>query len=163
MVAPPGSPLAALEAAPFAVAMRQEFWLYPAVEIVHISGFVILVGSIVVFDLRLLGLTPEIPVRRLARHVLPWTLGAFLLIVPTGLLLFSAHAGDFLTNRAFQLKLLLIMLAGVNAGIFHTSTFRSVAGWDHMTNTPAAAKMHAVASLLLWFSVISCGRLLAYV
>src|SRR5687767_14370655 len=64
----------ALEAAPLAVSMRTELWLYPIVEIVHILGFALLVGSIVVLDLRLLGLSRALPVRTLARHVLPWTL-----------------------------------------------------------------------------------------
>ena len=104
------APLAVLESMPLAVAMRHDLWLYPIVEILHISGFVVLVGSIAVLDLRLLGLSRRLPVRDLAGHELPWTLGALLLIVPTGLLMFMAHATDFLVNRAFQLKLLLIEL-----------------------------------------------------
>jgi hypothetical protein len=143
--------------------MRQEFWLYPSVEIVHISGFVILVGSILVLDLRLLGFARELSVRRIARLILPWSIGAFVLIVPTGLLMFSAHASDFVSNRAFQLKLLLIMLAVVNAAVFHTGAYRAIGAWDHDTPTPGMAKVHAALSLTLWFSVISCGRLLAYV
>jgi hypothetical protein len=156
------TPLGVLESMPLAVAMRQELWLYPAVEIVHIAGLAVLVGSIVVLDLRLLGFSRSIPVSALTRHVLPWTAAAFMLIVPTGLLMFTAHAADFLTNRAFQLKLLLIMLAGVNAALFHVGTYRSVALWDRDVAPPARARAHAAVSLLLWFSVISCGRLLAY-
>jgi hypothetical protein len=155
-------PIAALEMMPIAVAMRQALWLYPIVEIVHITGFAVLVGSIVVLDLRLLGLSRDISARRLARHVLPWTIGAFLLIVPTGLLMFMAHASDFVSNRAFQLKLTLIGLAGVNAALFHTGTFSGVAKWDIAVAPPPAARAHAVASLLLWAGVIACGRLLAY-
>ena len=154
---------AAVEALPLAVAMRQDLWLYPIVEIIHISGFVVLVGSIATLDLRLLGLSRLLPVSTLARHVLPWTLGAFLLIVPTGLLMFMAHASDFLTNRAFQLKLLLIMLAAINAALFHAGVFRTAAQWDTGVMVPVAARMHAAFSLALWFSVIACGRLLAYV
>jgi hypothetical protein len=82
--------------------------------------------------------------------------------VPTGLLMFTAHASDFLTNRAFQLKLLLIMFAGINAALFHVGTYRTVALWDRDAAPPARARVHAAVSLLLWFSVISCGRLLAY-
>jgi hypothetical protein len=156
------TPLGVLESMPLAVAMRQELWLYPAVEIVHIAGLAVLVGSIVVLDLRLLGFSRSIPVSALTRHVLPWTIAAFMLIVPTGLLMFTAHAADFLTNRAFQLKLLLIMLAGLNAALFHVGTYRSVALWDRDAAPPARARAHAAVSLLLWFSVISCGRLLAY-
>jgi hypothetical protein len=156
-------PLAALESAPIAVAMRQELWLYPVVEITHILGFVVLVGSIVVLDLRLLGLSRSLPARALARHVLPWTLGAFFVIVPTGLLMFMAHASDLLTNRAFQVKLALILLAGVNAGVFHTGPFRKSLQWDRDVNPPARVKAHAAASIAIWIGVIACGRLLAYV
>ena len=156
-------PIAALEMAPIAVAMRQELWLYPAVEIVHIAGFVTLVGSIAMLDLRLLGLSRDISARRLAHHVLPWTLGALVLIVPTGLLMFVAHASDLIANRAFQLKLGLIALAGVNAAVFHTGAFRTVERWDAGVAPPPAAKLHAAASLAIWIGVIACGRLLAYV
>lgn len=156
------TPLAAIERSALALAMRQELWLYPAVEIAHITGFVVLVGSIAMLDLRLLGLSGELAVRQLARHVLPWTLGALLLIVPTGLMMFVAHASDLIANRAFQLKLLLIMGAGLNAAMFHMGPFRTVGSWDRGTKTPASAKVHAAASLALWLGVISCGRLLAY-
>lgn len=156
-------PIAALEMAPIAVAMRQALWLYPIVEIAHISGFVVLVGSIVVLDLRLLGLSRQISARQLARHVLPWTIGALFVIVPTGLLMFMAHASDFVTNRAFQLKLTLIGLAGVNAALFHTAVFSGVAKWDVAVAPPAAARVHAAVSLMLWAGVLACGRLLAYV
>ena len=156
-------PLGAIEGMPLAVAMRHELWLYPMVEIVHIAGFVVLVGTIVVLDLRLLGLGRTLSVRALTRHVVPWSAGAFLLIVPTGLLMFTAHASDFLTNRAFQLKLLLILCAATNAAVFHMSAYRSVDAWDRNASPPAGARLHAALSLTLWFSVIACGRLLAYV
>lgn len=156
-------PIAALESAPLAVAMRQELWLYPAVEIAHIAGFVVLVGSIVVLDLRLLGLSRSLSAHALARHVLPWSIGALLVIVPTGLLMFMAHASDLIGNRAFLVKLGLILLAGVNAAVFHTGAFRSYAQWDREIATPAAVKAHAGASLAIWAGVLTCGRLLAYV
>ena len=160
---PLAGPLAALESAPLAVAMRQDLWLYPVVEIFHISGFVVLVGSIVVLDLRLLGLSQAISARELSRHVLPWTLGALIVIVPTGLLMFIAHASDLVSNRAFQLKLVLIMLAGVNAAIYHTTASRGDVQWDRGASPPAAVKAHAAASLVIWAGVLACGRLLAYV
>jgi uncharacterized membrane-anchored protein len=151
-----------LESLPLAVAMRHDLWLYPVIEIAHIAGFVVLVGSIVVLDLRLLGFSRTLPVRSMTRHVLPWTFAALLLIVPTGLLMFIAHASDFITNRAFQLKLLMILFAAVNAGVFHTTVYRTVPQWDKDAAPPAAVKVHAALSLVLWFSVLACGRLLAY-
>lgn len=151
-----------IEQTALATAMRQDVWLYPAVEIVHIWGFVALVGSVAMLDFRLLGLSRQVSVRQLSRHLLPWTWGALLLIVPTGLLMFITHASDFISNRAFVLKLLLIFAAGINAAAFHLGPFRSVQSWDSGVATPAMAKLHAALSLLIWMGVISCGRLLAY-
>jgi len=154
--------IGAIEQSALAAAMRGELWLYPVVEIVHISGFVILVGSVAMFDLRLLGASRDLSVRGLARHLLPWSLAALLMIVPSGLLMFSAHAGDFVGNPAFVLKMTLLMLAAANAAAFHLGAFRSVANWDREATVPRSASLHAVASLGLWFSIIACGRLLAY-
>lgn len=162
MSAPAAAPLAAIEASPLAAAMRQLLWLYPAVEIVHIAGFVVLVGSVAVLDLRLLGLSRAIPVTRLARHTLPWALGALAAIVPSGLLMFVAHATDFIANPAFAAKMTLLLCAGANAAIFHAGVYRGVAAWDTGA-PPLAARAHAALSLALWFGVIACGRLLAYV
>lgn len=157
------APLVAIEASPLAVAMRHELWLYPAVEIAHICGFVVLVGSVVALDLRLLGLSRAISVRRLARHTLPWALGALALIVPSGLLMFIAHAADFVANPAFAVKMTLLMCAGANAAAFHAGVYRGVAAWDRDAPPPLVARAHAAVSLALWFGVIACGRLLAYV
>ena len=89
--------------------------------------------------------------------------GLRVVIVPTGFLMFMTHASDFLVNRAFQVKLALIMLAGVNAALFHTGASGKYALWDRDVVPPARVKAHAVASLAIWAGVISCGRLLAYV
>lgn len=157
-----GGVLAGIEATPLAQAMREWLWLYPIVEIVHILGFVVLVGAAVMFDLRLLGVSKKIPVRALARHLLPWSVAGLLLVVPAGLLMFSAHAMEFVDNEVFLLKLGLIALTGLNAAAFHTGVYRSVQSWDTNKLSPAVARLHAVASLALWVSVIACGRLLAY-
>jgi hypothetical protein len=145
-----------------AKAMREWLWLYPCVEIVHIVGFTILVGSVAMFDLRVLGLSKRIPVRALSRHLLPWSVGALVLIVPSGLLMFSAHAGDFLTNTAFQLKMALLVVAGLNAAFFHTGPYQSVKEWNVDAPAPMLAKISVILSLVIWLAVISCGRLLAY-
>ena len=157
----PGGAFGALEASGLGQAMRQWLWLYPAVEIVHIVGIGLLFGSIVVFDLRLLGFSRNIPVKRLASHVLPWSAGSFLLIVPSGLLMFTAHASDFLTNQVFMLKMGLILLAGINAGMLHAGAMRNAAQWD-LGLPPARVRIAAALSILLWIGVIFCGRFLAY-
>jgi hypothetical protein len=158
----PNTPLAAIEALPLAAAMRHSLWLYPVVEIVHILGFVLLAGSVAMLDLRLLGLSKSIPVTALARHILPWTLGALLLVVPTGLLMFIAHAGDFISNPAFITKMTLLSLAAGNALWFHVGPYQGVNKWQTNTSAPLAARASAALSLLLWVGIICCGRLLAY-
>lgn len=154
--------LGAIEASGLGGAMRNSLWLYPAVEIIHIIGFAVLFGSIAMFDLRLLGVSRSLPVRALARHLLPWTVGSLMLIVPSGLAMFSAHASDFVSNGAFLLKLVLLFAAATNAAAFHAGAYRTVDQWDRDRATPAAARMHATLSLMLWIAVIACGRLLAY-
>ncbi len=154
--------MGAIEMSALGVAMRQSLWLYPIVEIVHLTGIALLVGSIAMLDLRLLGLSSSVPVRRLAFHILPWTAASFLLIVPSGLSMFVAHAGDFIASPVFVLKICLILAAGVNAAVFHAGVFRGASDWDVNRAPPPAARVAAALSLALWVSVIACGRLLAY-
>jgi hypothetical protein len=156
------APLAWLERSGFAQAMREWLWLYPAVEIAHITGIVLLVGAVAMFDLRLLGVSRALPVNQLARHLLPWSVGGLALVVTTGLMMFSAHATEFWINPAFLVKMTLVVLAGVNALAFHVGVYRTVSRWNTGATAPAAARVAAVASLLLWVGVIACGRLLAY-
>lgn len=162
-MAPGAGLLGALERSPLAAAMRGDMWLYPIVEIFHIAGFIVLVGAVVMFDLRVLGLSRSISVRALARHLLPWSAGALIVIVPTGLMMFSAHASEFVDNGAFVLKLTLISIALTNAAAFHAGVFRGAVNWDTHVACPGAARAHALASLCLWIGVVSCGRLIAYV
>jgi hypothetical protein len=161
-----GGPVGALEASGLGQAMRQWLWLYPSVEIVHITGIGLLFGSIAILDLRLLGFSRSIPVKALARHVLPWTAAAFLLIVPSGLMMFTAHASDFISSPVFAIKMCLLLAAGANAALFHTIVFPSVAVWDsaemRKLPPPPSARIAGALSLLIWVSVIACGRLLAY-
>jgi len=151
-----------LAALPFSQAMRSSLWLYPIVEIVHIIGFATLVGSVLMFDLRLLGFAPQLPVRSLGGHLLPWSVASLALIVPAGLMMFAAHPQDFIGNPIFLLKLALIVTAGINATLFHRGVYRSVYAWNAGTAAPPGAKLHALASIVIWVAVICCGRLLAY-
>ena len=152
-----------LETSSLAGAMRQWQWLYPIVEIVHILGFVVLVGAAVMFDLRLLGRSRATSVRALAAHLLPWARGAVLLVALSGSLLFLTQAGTYAQSRVFALKLSLIAAAGLNAAVFHAGAFRTVAGWDQGMRAPLPARLAGALSLLLWTGVITAGRLLAYV
>ncbi|MGA7984646.1 MAG: DUF6644 family protein, partial [Burkholderiales bacterium] len=121
----------------------------------------LLVGSIAVFDLRLLGLSRSLSVRRLAAHLLPWTAASFLLIVPSGLLMFLARAQELIGSPLFALKMMLLLAAGTNAALFHAAVFRGAAAWDVDAPPPWQARVCAGVSLLIWVSVIVCGRTLA--
>jgi hypothetical protein len=150
-----------LEYTDLAVSIRRSPWLFPAIEIIHIIGFIFLVGSAFLFDLRLLGIARRLSVEEVANYVLPWSRRSLLFVVPSGLLLFISQAKALSTNGVFGLKLILILMALTNAGIFHRFTFRSVSNWS-TSDTPAAAKAAALISLALWTCVITCGRLIAY-
>jgi hypothetical protein len=151
-----------LETSGVAVAMRQWAWLYPIVEVVHIVGFVVLVGSALSFDARLLGRSRTLAVSALEHHLLPWARWSLLLVVPTGLLMFTAHATEMADNPALRLKLILIAAALLNAAVFHRWPFRSVGDWDTEVVGPGAARAAGMLSIGLWIAVITCGRLIAY-
>ncbi len=155
------TPAGAIETSALARYMREAMWAYPAVESVHIVALAVVVGSIVIVDLRLMGLSRGLSVARLAAHALPWTLAAFAVAVLSGTLMFTAHAEDFLTNRVFLLKMGLILLAGINAGLLHAGAMRHAAAWDKAL-PPPRVRLAAGLSILLWIGVIFCGRLLAY-
>ena len=148
------TPLAGLEASAFGQAVREWF---PLVKGVHLAGIGLLVGTIAVVDLRLLGLLRQRSVRSLARRLLPWTAGSFLLIVPSGLSMFVGYASDLIASPVFVLKMCLLLCAGVNAAVFHAGVFRSAASWDVGVAPPTAARAAGAASLALWASVITCG------
>ncbi len=151
-----------LENTSLAAAARESPWFYPAVETVHIIGVVLLVGGAAMFDLRLLGASRGLPVSDTARHLLRWSRIGLVVVVPSGLLLFASNATALSVNPAFRLKLVLLVAAGVNAYLFHRWPFKTVTEWNSEVPAPTGAKIAALVSLVLWASVISCGRFIAY-
>jgi hypothetical protein len=149
-----------LEQTPLAATIRQELYFYPVLEILHILGIVALAGAAFLFDLRLLGYGRDLPVQRLAEHLLPWSHRGLLLVIPTGLLLFITNASTLAEDPTFWLKLILIGVAGLNALLFHRTVYRTADHWNQ--EAPIAARLAAAASIVLWAAVIVCGRLLAY-
>ena len=144
-----------------AQAMRTNAWLYPVVETAHILGFVLLVGAVAMFDVRVLGFGRALAPRELARHLLPWSAASLLLVVPSGLLLFAAQPAEMLGNPVFLLKMGLVIVAASNAVAFHLSPWWR--GDGPLAEAGGRARAHAALSLLSWISVIACGRMIAYV
>ncbi len=142
--------------------MREALWAYPAVETVHIIGLALLFGTIVIVDLRLLGLGRSVSAVAVTRNVLPWTLAGFGVAAVTGSLMFTAHAADFATLPIFLVKMTLIVLGGLNAAWLHVGALKNAGQWEVATLPPRRVRTAAAVSLLLWIGVIACGRLLAY-
>ena len=152
-----------LMALPPAELVRGWPWAYPILETVHVIGLGLLFGGIFAFDLRLLGVHPDIPVRRLARHVLPWVWLGFTLNAASGVLLFLSDAVEFGNNSSFKVKIVLIAIAGLNMTWFHWRVFPTSDRWYERKTIPLAAKRTAVMSIVLWLSVITAGRMIAYI
>ncbi len=129
-------------------------WAYPALEALHILGIALLVGNLVLLELRVFGLGAALPAKPLARLSLSLAVTGFCLAAATGLLMFATQAGELLANRAFTLKMLLLFAAGCNAAAFHAR--RSLERLD------AAARVLMLVSTAIWLAVIACGRAIAY-
>jgi hypothetical protein len=129
-------------------------WAYPALEVLHIAGIALLLGSLVLLELRIWGAAPVLPIVALARLALPVSVAGFCLVAASGLAMFAAHPGELLANRAFVIKLGLVMTAGLNAAAFHAR--------DGLGRADTWARGQALLSLGLWLAAIVCGRWIAY-
>jgi hypothetical protein len=135
--------------------LRTHPFAYPALEVVHIIGIALLLGNLVLLELRVFGLGKTLPIKDLARLALMLVISGFGLVAFSGLLMFASQAGELLANRAFTLKMLLLTLAACNAAWFH--------GRDSLTKLDALAKLQTFASTLIWIVAIFCGRWIAYI
>ena len=147
----------------FSTSIRESVWVFPIIESINVLSITVLAGTIAVFDLRILGvLMNREPVSAIARQVLPWTWTGFALMFVTGSLLSIAEAATNYYNLAFRIKLVLLVLAGLNPLIFHGSVFRKVGDWDLAKTAPLRARVAATCSLMLWAGIIVAGRMIAY-
>ena len=146
------TPVEALSAA--LAPLRTHAFAYPALEVLHITGIALLLGNLVLLELRVWGRGQALPVADLARLTLSLTLGGFALAAASGLLMFATQAGELIANRAFVIKMGLLMLAGVNAALFHARA--------SLVKLDATARLQSALSLLVWLAVITCGRWIAY-
>lgn len=155
--------LEALRDSAFGTWMAESAWAFPALETVHVLAIALVVGTIAQVDLRLLGLVQrQRPVRAVIAELLPYTWAAFALAVPTGLALFSARPVAYLAGWPMRLKLLALLLAGLNMLVFHLVTQRGIAAWDQGRPAPAA-RLAGALSLLLWVAVVLLGRWIGFV
>ncbi len=128
--------------------------VYPGLEALHITGIGLLLGSLVLLDLRVWGLGSALPVLPLARLALAVTATGFVLAAASGLLMFAANPGELLSNRLFLIKMGVLTLAGCNAVLFHSR--------GGLTRLDGVARAQTALSVGLWLGAIICGRWLAY-
>ncbi len=135
----------------------------PVIEATHVMAAVLLFGTVLVVDLRLLGLTDRRrPFTRVSGETLPLTWIAFAISVTSGLLMFTPSARTYFDNTAFQLKALALLGAGLNMALFHLVTARDLARWDQRTRPPCAARLAGLLSVLLWAAVVLLGRWIGF-
>jgi hypothetical protein len=147
----------------FSTALRESTLMFPIVESVHTLAITLVVGTVAMVDLRLLGFVlRKEPVSKVAGQILPLTWIGFAVMLISGLMLFAAEAAKCYHNPAFRLKLILLVLVGLNPLIFHFTIFKSVDRWDEVPRTPGRARLAAVLSLSLWSGIIVAGRAIAY-
>jgi hypothetical protein len=145
------------------VMVRESESLFPWAESVHVLAIAAVVGSISFVDLRLLALASrDRPVSALVREVLPITWIAFVVAVGSGVMLFASNALEYYNNPSFRIKIVLLMLAGMNMLVFHGLTYRGVGRWDASPHTPLGAKIAGGTSLALWIGVVAFGRWIGF-
>jgi hypothetical protein len=152
-----------LEATPAGVFVRESLYGFPILVAIHILGLTLSVGTVVWFDLRLLGVSmSRVAVSQVYRRLMPWAFGGFAVMFMTGGLLLSGFATSAYGNLYFRAKMIALLLAGVNALVYHTVTERRIAQWDAAARIPWPARMAGLISVTLWAMVIMAGRMVAY-
>ena len=137
---------------------------FPFLESIHVIAAAMVVGSILMVDLRLLGLAAtRYPITTLSKELVPWSWGAFVVATITGLGMFITRAASHVVNPAFQWKILLLVLAGANMAYFHFRVYRQIAQWDALVATPMQLKLIGGSSLFLWSGVMLAGRWVGHI
>jgi hypothetical protein len=139
--------------------LRTSLKAMPIVEAVHVMAIATVFGTILLVDLRLLGYPSTArPFSRVHDELVRWTWGAFALAAVTGVLLFIVNAITYYNNTAFRLKLVAMLLAGINMAIFELFTAKTAPAWDKNVPPPSAARLAGALSIVLWVGVIFFGR-----
>jgi hypothetical protein len=143
--------------------IRESPWAFPTIESIHVIALALVIGTIAIVDLRLLGLaSTHRAFTELSREVLPWTWGAFVIAATTGGLMFVSQPLGYYQNTAFRMKILLLLLAGLNMLAFQLLTRRGVARWDRAPSVPLPGKIAGTCSLMLWIAIVLFGRRIGF-
>ncbi len=152
-----------LAATPWSVALHESIWVYPIVESVHVLTLCLFLGLVVMMDLRLMGVAlRKTPASEVVGRFVPWTIGGFAIMVVSGSLLFYAIPVKTYLNIFFRMKLVFLLLAGINTALFHRTMTHSMADWDLDPVPPLRARLAGAVSLFLWAGIVVAGRMIAY-
>lgn len=152
-----------LELTAIGTIVRESAWGFQIVVAIHILGLMLSVGTLVWFDLRLLGVgMTRSRVSDLYRRLVPWTATGFLIMFVSGSLLFVGYATKASANTYFRVKMIAIIFAAVNALVYHRITERQIAQWNDSVRPPMSARIAGLSSIVLWMVVILMGRMMSY-
>ena len=152
-----------LETTRLAELVTQSTYGFPIVVACHLLGLGLSVGTVIWFDLRLLGkVLTATPVSEVYRRLAPVMVAGFVVMFASGGVIFVGYAAAAYNNPYFRIKLVMIALAGLNAALFHVFTQKHLAGWDTWTSPPAAARAAGAISIASWIVVVLAGRMMSY-
>lgn len=143
------------------VTVAESLWGYPLFETIHTIGMALLIGALGLINLRVLGFKPDLPLLE-TRQLLPLAWLGFTLNAISGGLLFTSDAVYFFSSYTFRIKMVLIILGGINAGLLGSKIFREAPAGAPPVAPTKGAKWIAATSLVFWFGAVICGRLIAY-
>ena len=142
--------------------LRSSLKAMPVVEAIHVMSAAVVFGTIAIVDLRLLGvMSMQRAYSRIHGELLRWTWGAFIVSVVTGILLFVVNSVTYWGNTAFRLKMLALVLAGINMALFEFGVGRDTASWDKGA-VPPRARLAGAISLTIWVAVIFVARWIGF-
>ena len=143
--------------------VTQSTYGFPIIVAIHLLGLGLSVGTVIWFDLRLLGkVLTATPVSEVYRRLAPVMMTGFMVMFGSGAVIFTGFATAAYNNPYFRVKLAMIALAGLNAALFHIYTQRRLAGWDSWSHPPATARAAGAISIVSWIVVVLAGRMMSY-
>ncbi len=142
-------------------ALMRTNWGWPIAESIHFVGLTLLFGSIAAWDLRLVGVAKHVPIAAFHR-LIPFAILGFMINAGSGSFFLMTEPDQYVYNPAFQLKMLCVVLAGINVGLFYLTMFRRVNRLGAGVQGPVLARLNGLVSLVLWITVIICGRMITF-
>ena len=146
-----------LQSQPFSQEIAESTWLFPGFETLHVLALTMVVGSVAMMDVRLLGIGRWRPASQVIAASLPWAWCAFAVAFTAGAMLFCSKAVTYYSNIPFRIKMVCMLLAGINMLVFHVMTSRKIKDWD-TSEPPVGARVAGGISLVLWVTIVAMGR-----